>query len=198
MRRAAALALVVLLAACGKERPAESPAPATAAPPPQSTPVAAPPAAPKKPLRSTPQKCAGDGSYDQAVECVRIAAHLAFTSSFGDGELTRPTPGAERMTVRAHDGAWTAEAKPTGIVWTHDGKHATNVPQPLERLYQRLTLFPDPQKKEGSAKLAAKEGETNRYEFTDANNGDRYVVWVSTVDGHMAKLQVGAMTIGFK
>lgn len=199
-RTAAVVALVVLTAACGKERPAEPPAPAAQPQTPSPSTATAPasvPVVPKKTIRSTPQKCAGDGSYEQAVDCLRMAAHLKFTSSLGDGELTRTTPGAERMTLRAHDGAWIAEAKPTGIVWTHDGKHATNPPSPLEHLYQRLTLFPDPQKKEGSATLAGNEGETNRYEFTDANNGERYAVWVSTKDGHIVKVQVGALTITF-
>lgn len=201
MRRAAAVAMVAFAVACGKERPAEQPVvPARAASTSTATSTipATPPVIARKPLRSTPQKCAGDGSYEQAVDCIRMAAHLQFTSSLGDGEMTRPTLGAERMTVRGHDGAWTAEAKPTGIVWMHDGKHASNPPQLLEHLYERLTFFPDPQKKEGSAKLAGEEGGSNRYEFTDANNGDRYVVWVSTTDGHIAKLQIGALKIEFR
>jgi hypothetical protein len=198
MRRLAA-ALVLVIAACRGERPAAPPATTSSAPATTTT-IAAAPApvvAAKKTLRSTPQQCAGDGSYEQALECIRMAARLKFTSSLGDGEMTRSTIGAEHMTVRAHDGTWTAEAKPAGIVWTHDGKHAASVPQPLEHLYQRLTVFPNPQKKEGSAKLAAHEAETNRYEFTDANNGDRYVVWVSTTDGRIVKVKVNELTIAF-
>ena len=202
MRRFAAVFALVIVA-CRGERPAAPPATASSPAPtaspnaPSSTTAPAPVPAPKKPLHSTPQRCAGDGSYEQAVDCIRIAAHIGFASPSGNGEMVRVRIGAERMTLRAHDGTWTAEAKPSGIVWTHDGKHATNVPQPLEHLYQRLTLFPDPQKKEGSAKLAAHEGDTNRYEFTDANNGDRYVVWVSTTDGRMVKLKVDEVTITF-
>lgn len=202
MRRIALL-LVVAAAACRQEHPAArpgatpttttlAPSPHSAAGPVQST---APP--PVRKARSTPQQCSGDGSYEQAVECLRIAATLDFTSSLGNGRLTRSTIGAERLTIHAADGNWTAEPRPNGIVWTHDNQHTTRVPQPLERLYQRLTIFPDPQKKEGGARLAATEGETKRYEFTDANNADRYVVWVSATDGHMAKVQIGALTIGF-
>lgn len=129
---------------------------------------------------------------------MRIASHLKFTSTVGDGELSRPTIGAEKLTITNADGAWTAEPKPNGIVWTKKGEHTRNVPQPLERLYQRLTIFPDPQKKEGSPKLAATEGDVNRYEFTDANNGDKYVVWVSKSDGHMTKVQIANVTITFQ
>jgi hypothetical protein len=196
MRRVAAV-FVLVIAACRGERPAEPPPTPPTSSAPATTTVAAPvtAAATKKMLPSTPQRCAGDGSYEQALECIRMAARLHFASSLGDGEMVRSTIGAERMMVRAHDGTWTAEAKPAGIVWTHDGKHATSVPQPLEHLYQRLTVFPDPQKKEGSAKLGAREGNANRYEFTDANNGDRYVVWVSTTDGRIVKVKVNELTI---
>jgi hypothetical protein len=110
--------------------------------------------------------------------------------------MTRKTPGAERIAVREYDGEWVAEVKPSGIVWTHDGKHATEVPPALEKLYQRLAIFPDPQKKEGTPKLSM-EGTVKRYDFTDANNGDRYSVWVAPDDGRITKMQVNAWTISF-
>jgi hypothetical protein len=125
-----------------------------------------------------------------------MATTLRFHSSEGDGEMTRKTPGAERLAVREYDGEWIAEVKPSGIVWTHDGKHATEVPPALEKLYQRLAIFPDPQKKEGSPKLSM-EGNVKRYDFTDANNGDRYSVWVAPDDGRITKMQVNAWTISF-
>jgi len=161
----------------------------------RSTPQPAAPQ-PARPLKSTPSRCVGDGSYASAVECVRIASALKFKSSDGDGEMTRPTPGAERLVLHAKDGEWLAESKRSGIVWTHDGQPAKDVPQKLAKLWERLTIFPDPQKKEGAPKLSM-EGEVRRYDFTDANTGDRYSVWVSPADGHITKLQVNAWTIEF-
>jgi hypothetical protein len=189
------IACILVFVACREERPAP---PARPAAPPRVAPSPAPPVVAKKPVRSTSQQCAGDGSYEAAVDCIRIAAKLTFKSSAGDGELARERVGAERLSIHRRDGNWTAEPKPAGIIWTHDGQHATNVPPELEKLYQRLTLFPDPQKKEGSATLAATEGDFKRYEFTDANNGDKYVVWVSTKDGHIARLKVNEFTIAFE
>jgi hypothetical protein len=149
----------------------------------------------KRPLTSTPQHCAGDGSYAAAVDCIRIAASLPFKSDDGDGEMTRSKSGAERLVVHARDGEWIAELKPAGIVWMHGGKRV-DAPQKLEKLWERLTLFPDPQKKEGAPRLTM-EGSVRRYDFTDANTGDRYSVWVSPGDGHITKLQVNAATISF-
>ncbi|HEX7140640.1 MAG TPA: hypothetical protein VF219_22500 [Vicinamibacterales bacterium] len=151
---------------------------------------------PKTPLRSTPQHCAGDGSYAAAVDCVRIAAALHFKSSDGAGDMIRKTPGAERLTLGTSDGQWNAEAKPAGVVWTHDGKPVKDVPRKLEKLWERLTVFPDPQKKEGAPKLSM-EGNVRRYDFTDANTGDRYRVWVAPDDGHITKLQVNDWMIEF-
>src|SRR5438309_9261126 len=156
----------------------------------------APPVTPKAVLRSTPQHCAGDGSYDAAVDCIRIAAALHFKSSDGAGDMIRKTAGAERMIVDTGDGHWVAEAQRTGISWTHDGKPVKDVPRKLEKLWERLTLFPDPQKKEGKPALSM-EGNVRRYDFTDANTGDRYSVWVAPDDGHITKLRVNDWTIEF-
>jgi hypothetical protein len=159
----------------------------------QSAPAAA--AVAKK--TSTPQHCAGDGSYAAAVDCIRIAAVLRFKSSEGGGQMIRKTPGAEVLTVdTGMDDEWKAAAKPTGIVWTHNGKAVKNVPRKLEKLWERLTVFPDPQKKEGTPRLSM-EGNVRRYDFTDANTGDRYSVWVAPEDGHITKLQVNSWSIGF-
>src|SRR5436305_1793973 len=73
----------------------------------------------------------------------------------------------------ADRGEWLASVKPTGVVWTKDGAHAADVPQSMQRLFQRLTIFPDPQKKEGAAQRAG-----DHFEFSDANSGERYVVTV--------------------
>jgi hypothetical protein len=151
---------------------------------------------PKGMSKSTPQHCAGDGSYEAAVDCFRIAAALPFKSNEGGGQMIRKTPGAERLILDSSDGHWEAEEQRTGVIWTHDGKPVKDVPPKLEKLWERLTLFPDPQKKEGKPVLSM-EGNVRRYDFTDANTGDRYSVWLSPDDGHITKLRVNDWMIGF-
>ena len=145
---------------------------------------------------STPAKCAGDGSYEQAVECFRMSSGFRFRVTSpaltAHGVLQRPRIGEERVTI----GDWTAETKPGGIVWTRGGKPATPSPE-LERLYQRLTLYLDPQKKEGTPQLVEAKGTANHYRFTDANSGEAYDVFVAKDDGHLVRLRAGAMEIDF-
>ena len=186
--------------ACSKETP--TPQKQTSAPAPQhpSTPVVT-----RKPVLSTPQKSAGDGSYDQAVDCFRMAAALRFTvdapAFSGEGEMTRPRIGEEHLDLSLRDGKWSAAPQPNGLVWTHDGQHATPPPE-LERLQQRLTLFLDPQKKEGAPQLAGSEPiagiTTNHFRYTDANNGEPYDVWVSMADGHIVQMTVGKLRLAFR
>ena len=117
----------LLCAACGREAPDSTTMPA--APPPRARPTVAStqPAIPAPPPRaankSTPQKCAGDGSYERALDCFRIAAGFTFviTDAHGvlaQGEMTRSTPGMERVWFRASGASWIGEAKPSGVVWS--------------------------------------------------------------------------------
>jgi len=85
--------------------------------------------------------------------------------------------------------------KATGVVWTHDGKHETNEPAWADRIWQRTTMFLDPQKKEGAPQLAASDAETNHYHFTDANSGTQYDVFVSRRDGAITKIRAGTFEI---
>jgi len=199
------IAVIVLLAvACSKETrtPQKAPAPQHPSTPAPRTPVTS---SPRHPVLSTPQKCAGDGSYEQAVECFRMAAKLRFTvdapTFSGDGTMTRPRIGEEHVDLSLRDGKWSAAPQSNGLVWTYDGQHATPPPE-LERLQQRLTLFLDPQKKEGAPQLAGKEPiagiTTNHFRFTDANNGEPYDVWVSTTDGHIVQMTVGKLRMAFR
>ena len=129
-------------------------------------------------------------------DCFRIASELHFTFNDGSGELKRPSQGLERLTLHItkgeQRGEWVAEAKPNGVAWTKNGKAANDVPQSLARLYQRLTIFPDPQKKEGSAQRVG-----DHFEFTDANSGDRYVVEVSAADGSISELRINDLVMTF-
>jgi len=190
---ACVLTASLLLSACRKEVPATE----VRAVPSSSAPIAgsatvSPPVKPA--IHSTAERCAGDGSYEQSLECLRIAAHLRFTTADLEGELSRTRAGQEQVVLEVRQGGsrgkWLAEAKPAGVVWTRDGKHVTDPPADLERLYQRVTIFPDPQKKEGSPLRSATSDGLVRYDFTDANNGERYAVTVSRTDGHMTEVQI--------
>jgi hypothetical protein len=184
--------VLLLVAACSREQKApSSPVTETHAPPPAPAPVM------KPVVGSTPSNCAGDGSYKQAVDCFRIASGFHFTFNDGSGELKRPTQGMEHaeltVTKGADRGHWVADSTPRGVAWTRDGKAANDVPPPLARLYQRVTLFPDPQKREGSAQRVG-----DHFEFTDANSGDRYVVKVSPADGSIVEVTVNDLVMTFK
>jgi hypothetical protein len=187
------VAVILLLAACARHETT------TPAPParPKQTATAAPTAAVPKPRGvSTPAKCAGDGSYEQAVECFRMSSGFRFRvtspSLNGGGTLQRPRIGAEKLTV----GEWTAESKHGAIAWTKSGKPSTPTPE-LERLYQRLTIYLDPQKKEGAPQLVDSSGNANHYHFTDANSGEAYDVYVAKDDGHIVRFRAGKTEIAF-
>jgi hypothetical protein len=108
------------------------------------------------------------------------------------GTLRRPRIGEETVTL----GEWTAEAKHSAIVWTKGGKPATPTPE-LERLYQRLTLYLDPQKREGAPQLVDATGNAKHYRFTDANSGEVYDVYVAKDDGRIVRLRAGKTEIAF-
>ena len=73
-----------------------------------------------------------------------------------------------------------------------------SAPSPeLERLYQRLTLYLDPQKREGAPQLVDAKGDTNHYHFTDANSGEAYDVFVAKGDGRIVRLRAGKTEIEF-
>ena len=190
MKRAL-LALMLICACAPRETTPPPPSPKAAAPQPT---VTFPTAAPK--VKSTPQKCGGDGSYAAALDCFRMTRGFDFSVKDSDvtaaGAMHRPSPGAERLEIRTKNaGTWTAEAKAAGVVWTHDGKRETNEPAWADRIWQRTTLFLDPQKKEGTPQLAGSDADTNHYRFTDANSGTKYDVFVSKRDGAITRVRIG-------
>jgi hypothetical protein len=195
------LAIVALLvcAACGREETSNT---TTAAAPPVSTtsiPAPQPAAPPRAVSRSTPQKCAGDGSYEQALDCFRMTTGFHFTLDGVRGEMTRPTLGLERVQFKSANVTWIGEAKHQGVVWSRNGAHELSPPDVANQVWQRTTMVLDPQKTEGSPQLAGTEtisGEpTNHYHFTNANTGDENDVWVSTRDGRIVKWNVGKSTL---
>jgi hypothetical protein len=125
------------------------------------------------------------------VERFRISKGFHFTFNGGEGALERPRQGMERVKVRTGHDDWVAEVKPNGVVWTKNGKHELDVPQSLQRLFQRVTIFPDPQKREGSAQRA---GDT--FTFTNANGGEHYVV--KLLNGNIVELKIDNQTMTFR
>ena len=196
MKRIALIALL-LCVACGREEQPSNTATAAAPPAAPVTTASSPPVAPSHRVnRSTPQKCEGDGSYEQAIDCFRISSGFHFTLDGVRGEMSRPTPGLERVQFKSADGVtWIGEAKHQGVVWTRNGAHELSPPDLTNDVWQRTTMVLDPQKKEGSPQLAGVEtvaGEpANHYRFTNANSGEGNEVWVSTRDGRIMKWKKG-------
>jgi hypothetical protein len=200
MKRLTAALAIALSFACGREAPPAKPAPPPSTAAPQPT-VTFPTAAPK--MRSTPQKCDGDGSYAAALDCFRMTSGFTFdvkdSDVTGEGAMNRPSPGGERLVIKTkRAGTWSAETKATGVVWTHDGKRDTNEPAWADRIWQRTTMFLDPQKKEGTPQLAGSDGETNHYHFTDANSSVPYDVYVSKRDGAITKMRMGTFEMSIR
>lgn len=202
MKRLLIAIAIVLCAACGREQPDESARtmtlPANPPPPKKTGPGAI--IGGLSGGKSTPARCAGDGSYVQALECFRITSGFHFTLDDVSGEMARPTPGMEKVTFKGSDGAtWIGEAKKAGVVWSRNGKHELSPPDITNRVWQRTTMLLDPQKKEGSPQLAGTEtisGEpTNHYHFTNANSGEANDVWVSIRDGRIVKWTMGKSTL---
>lgn len=199
--------LLLLCAACGRESRDEDARTMTlpANPPP---PRAARPESPGRGIvpntKSTPSRCAGRGTYEDALDCFRMTSGFHFTLDDAKGEMTRPTPGMESVRFAEKGGStslgeWLGEAKKAGVVWSRNGKHELSPPDVTYRVWQRTTMVLDPQKKEGAAQLAGAEsinGEPcNHYHFTNANSGEVNDVWVSTKDGRIVKWKAGSSTL---
>jgi hypothetical protein len=200
------IALLLLCVACGRESrdesarnetlPVNPPVPRTATHAPSTAVAVAPPTLGK----STPSRCAGDGSYEQALDCFRISSGFHFVMNGSEGDMTRTTPGMERVQFKTADGTtWIGEAKPSGVVWNRNGSHQAAPPDLTNQVWQRTTMVLDPQKKEGAAQLAGTEtvrGEAcKHYHFTNANSGVANDVWVSTNDGRIVKWSAGKSTL---
>jgi hypothetical protein len=94
---------------------------------------------------------------------------------------------------RAGGSEWLAEASARGVTWKRrDGGAWTSVDAPEfgSRIYQRVTVAFDPQKKEGVPLLASQEGDTNLYRFTDANTGEVHELWVAKADARVERIKI--------
>lgn len=177
----------LLLAACSRE----APAPATATSASTATTVTATTSPPV-----TSQHV--DASYESAMDWLRATPGFRFTIRDGDvegeGEMQRETIGAERVIFRSGGTEWRASSGAQGVVWERRGANGWSAESPEfgNRIYQRVTLAFDPQKKEGTAQLAGSDATSNHYRFTNANSGEIHDVWVSRVDGHVERITIGS------
>lgn len=127
--------------------------------------------------------------YADAVTWFRSTPGFHFELTDGTvratGEMVRPTVGAERVTATVNGETWAADAGPKGVVWRRGGKTAP-APEWSNRVWQRVTVAFDPEKREGEAQLV----EPGHFRFTDANSGAVHDVWVHD-DGSIAKMTIG-------
>lgn len=172
---------IVLFAACSRE---------SAAPPAQTATVATAPA----PAASTtvPAPQVGAASYDDAMNWFRSAPAFRFVIDeagvHAEGEMKRGTVGAETATFRVNGEEWRATSGVRGLTWERRGGNtwsAADTPAWGGRLYQRITVAFDPQKKEGTAQAV----EPGHFRFTDANSGAVHDVWVR--DGRIERMKIG-------
>jgi hypothetical protein len=169
------LLFVLMIAACSREEPARTvPAAGT-------TTAAAPTAT------APPQRAA---TYEQAVTWFRTTPGFRFvveeSGVHAEGEMTRETLGAERVSVTVNGETWTASIGPKGVAWQRGGTDA-DAPPWGNRLFQRVTIAFNPQKQEGAAQLV----EPNHFRFTDANSGQVHDVWTNDA-GQITRMTIGS------
>lgn len=182
---------VALAVACSRETPAP-PVDATTT---TATTASAPPPGPTTTSVPELQK----GTYDEALLWFRSNNGFRFVLDdqgvHAEGTVTRSTPGAEKVQFTANGAEWLAETAPQGVTWKRrqggGAWQSVEAPEFGARIFQRVTLPFDPQKKEGVPLLVSQEGATNLYRFTNANTGDVHELWVRKADGAVERLKIG-------
>lgn len=190
MRCERLLVFSLLIAACSQETPAP--------PPPAATATATPPATATQPVQPVEPVPVVKGTYDEAMKWFGSANGFTFvlddSGVHAEGRMTRKTVGAESVEFRANGTEWRATSSALGVTWERrNGGSWTKAETPEfgNRVYQRLTLGVDPQKKEGAPQLAGTEGTSNRFRFTNANTGQVHEVWVAQGDSHLERMKIG-------
>jgi hypothetical protein len=176
--------LVVLFVACSKETPAP--------PPPAPAPV---PAARSTAPAVTPAHAI---DYTKAVDWVRSAPAFHFDIAIGDvkasGDLSRARVGEERLQFKAKGDEWVAQRHVKGVTWTRNGKPDSNEPAYADRIYQWMTLFPDPAK--SKPEVVGTEGDETHLRFTNLNTNETNDVWIRS-DNHLARLKTSGAGSAF-
>ena len=186
MRRIIFVTTVALAMACSRETAAPPPPPpATETTAPQVTTTTRVPELQK-------------GTYDEALLWFRSTNGFDFVLDdhgvHAEGKVSRTTPGTEKVQFHANGAEWLAETNVQGVTWKRREGSAwksVDAPEFGARIYQRVTLPFDPQKKEGVPLLASEEGATSLYRFTNANTGDVHEWWVRKTDGAVERIRIG-------
>jgi hypothetical protein len=111
-----------------------------------------------------------------------------------EGQMHRERIGAERVEFKVGGEEWRATASAEGVTWekrSAAGWSPAAAPAFGNRVYQRVTLAFDPQKKESEAQLVGSDDKVNHYRFTNANTGELHDVWVSRATGHPERMTIG-------
>lgn len=182
---------LALAFACSRETPAPPSSPTTTTTAATATPE------PTATATSVPEL--QKGSYDEALLWFRSTKGFRFVLDdhgvHAEGTMSRATPGTEKVQFTANGAEWLAETTPQGVSWKRrEGGGAwksVDTPEFGPRLYQRVTLPFDPQKKEGVPLLQSSEGATNLYRFTNANTGEVHEMWVRKSDAAVERLKIG-------
>jgi len=174
----------LLMLACRKEAPEVA----------RPVPVAKSPS-PPTPLPAT----RGDGDYSKAVDWVRNAPGFHFEITIGDvsatGDLSRARVGEERVRFKAKGEEWAAERHLKGVSWSRNGKPDANEPAYADRIYQWMTLFPDPQK--SPLQVVGTEGDSTHVRFTNLNTNETHDVWVRSADNRLVRLKTSGAGTAF-
>jgi hypothetical protein len=139
------------------------------------------------------------GTYEGAMTWLRSTEGFRFaideSGVHAEGTMSRPTVGAESVEFRANGEDWRGSAGPQGVSWERKiggGWSPANPPAFANRLYQRVTLAFDPQKKEGEAQLVETDASSNHFRFTNANTGEVHDVRVSRADDRVERITIGS------
>ena len=177
---------IAIVVACSRETPA---------PPSSTTTTIAPPVTETTATRVPELQ---KGSYDEALLWFRSTKGFDFVLEdhgvHAEGTMTRSTPGAEKVQFSVDGKPWLAETTAQGVTWKvriGTGWKSVDAPEFGPRIYQRVTLPFDPQKKEGVPLLASEEGDANLYRFTNANTGEVHEWWVRKTDAAVERIKIG-------
>lgn len=189
MRCERLILFLILFNACSGETPSTTdtnPATTTTQPPVVAT------APPPQPALTTSR------NYEDAMNWFRTVPSFRFVLDDAElraeGTMSRKAVGAESIEVKMNNEFWRASAGALGVAWerrTGSTWRKVDPPPFANRLFQRVTLAIDPQKKEGAAQLAATEGNIERYQFTNANSGEVHIVWITKDTKRIERMRIG-------
>lgn len=135
----------------------------------------------------------------KAVDWVRSAPGFHFEVTIGDvtasGDLQRARVGEERVRFKAKGEEWAAERHLKGVSWSRNGKPDANEPAYADRIYQWMTLFPDPEK--SPLQVVGVEGDATHIRFTNLNTNETHDVWVRNADNHLLRLETSGAGTAF-